>query len=294
MCFAHSKNVRVVLAGNFPVANLTNDAQRQAWQQDMVQRVQDLHADGINFDIEEPIAASSPEQKLLVTLVNDTRNALLAINQHYQVTFDVAWSPDCIDGRCYDVVALSKVTDFLAVMSYDERSQIFPPAPCVAGANSPYTNTVVGIGSYLLLNISASRLVLGQPWYGYDYPCETINPTTLVCTTKRVPFRGANCSDASGVEMSFAWIMKKLKSSTTGLRWDEKSKAPFFDYTGTDNKTHQVWFDNVQSLSLKYALVQTLQLRGVAFWTVDYLDYNGDDEGKAQAKAMWAAIDVHL
>ena len=59
------------------------------------------------------------------------------------MTFDVAWSPDCIDGRCYDVVTLSKSVDFLAVMTYDEMSQIFGPE-CTAYANSPFNMTKSG------------------------------------------------------------------------------------------------------------------------------------------------------
>jgi hypothetical protein len=61
-----------------------------------------------------------------------------------QVTFDVAWSPDCTDGRCYDVVQLSKSVDFFAVMAYDEMSQIFGPE-CTAYANSPFNKTKSGI-----------------------------------------------------------------------------------------------------------------------------------------------------
>lgn len=35
-----------------------------------------------------------------------------------QVTFDVAWSPKCIDKRCYDYAALANTTDFLFIMAY--------------------------------------------------------------------------------------------------------------------------------------------------------------------------------
>ena len=61
-----------------------------------------------------------------------------------QVTFDVAWSPDCIDGRCYDAVGLANACDFLVVMSYDEQSQI-TEGPCVAKANSPLEQTEGGM-----------------------------------------------------------------------------------------------------------------------------------------------------
>ena len=112
-----------------------------------------------------------------------------------QVTFDVAWSPNCTDGRCYDAVGLSRNTDFLVVMAYDERSQIYDS--CIASANSAGSTTASGVQSYLDLGIKAEKLVLGLPWYGYNYPC--INLTSDVCYIKPVPFRGASCSDAAGM-----------------------------------------------------------------------------------------------
>ena len=61
----------------------------------------------------------------------------------YQVTVDVAWSPDCIDSRCYDNKGLAENTDFLFVMAYDEQSQIFGDK-CIALANSDYNKTLQG------------------------------------------------------------------------------------------------------------------------------------------------------
>lgn len=77
------------------------------------------------------------ELKMFSYLVMDSSISFM------QVSFDVAWSPDCIDGRCYDAEALSKVVDFLVVMAYDEQSQI-KTADCVAKANSPLKQTKAG------------------------------------------------------------------------------------------------------------------------------------------------------
>ena len=58
------------------------------------------------------------------------------------MTFDIAWSPNCTDDRCYDAKALAEVTDFLVIMAYDEQSQIF--GPCIGMGNSPFNKTVSG------------------------------------------------------------------------------------------------------------------------------------------------------
>ena len=71
------------------------------------------------------------------------------------MSFDVAWSPDCIDGRCYDAKALSEVVDFLVIMAYDEQSQM-KTEDCIARANSPFNQTMHGkfsIPQLKMLNI---------------------------------------------------------------------------------------------------------------------------------------------
>lgn len=78
-------------------------------------------------------------------------NILIDSSIFFQVSFDVAWSPDCIDGRCYDAEALSKVVDFLVVMAYDEQSQI-KTADCVAKANSPLKQTKAGKACEFIFN----------------------------------------------------------------------------------------------------------------------------------------------
>lgn len=55
---------------------------------------------------------------------------------------DVAWSPACVDKRCYDYASLADIADFIFIMAYDERSQI--RGPCVAWANSALNVTESG------------------------------------------------------------------------------------------------------------------------------------------------------
>lgn len=81
-----------------------------------------------------------------------------------QVTFDVSWSPHCIAQRCYNYTAIADACDFLFVMSYDERS--LPWSKCIAGANSPYTQTLTGKNSQ---NDHLSVILLGYYFYNSKY-----------------------------------------------------------------------------------------------------------------------------
>lgn len=82
---------------------------------------------------------------------------------------------------------------------------MFWPAPCVASANSPLPLVVAGMANWTAppFSVPPSKLVLGVPWYGYAYECiDAPAPAEAVCEIRRVTWRGVNCSDAVGGEVS--------------------------------------------------------------------------------------------
>ncbi|XP_020310316.2 di-N-acetylchitobiase-like [Oncorhynchus kisutch] len=122
-------------------------ANRTAWITSKVDLAKRQFMDGINIDIEQEVADSSPEYYTMTALVKETTEAFHREIPGSQVSFDVAWSPKCIDGRCYDYAAIAESCDLLFVMSYDEQSQIW--GDCVAMANAPFnqTQSVAGLHS---------------------------------------------------------------------------------------------------------------------------------------------------
>jgi len=80
--------------------------------------------------------------------------SILLINKQchlLQLTVDVAWSPACIDKRCYDYTSLADIADFIFIMAYDERSQVF--GRCIAWANSPLNMTLWGTFLFVSFHI---------------------------------------------------------------------------------------------------------------------------------------------
>ena len=249
--------------------------------------MQSHFADGLNIDIEGVVQNGTDQPHQLSQLVQLTNTAFKSANPDYQVTFDVAWSPNCIDGRCYDYSTILSNVDFAVIMAYDERSQIF--GSCVASANSALSTTVVGLQGYLDLGIPADKLVLGLPWYGYDYPCLSLTDDS-VCTIPKVPFRGVNCSDAAGTQHPYNLIREQIRATTSFVQWNASLESPFFNYKERDGQYHQVWFDNTESLSLKYIYAAHVGLRGLAFWSIDFLDYNGSPHDDYLTQEMWDEI----
>jgi di-N-acetylchitobiase len=287
LCHAHRKNVRVVNIANFPVGNLTDSAARASWIAQQVAEVQRLYLDGINIDTEDAIDAGSPEVNALTQLVQETKEAFHSAINGSQVTFDIAWSPDGIDGRNYDAVGLSQAADFLFVMSYDEQSQIFT-GPCTARANAGYNKTVGGLEKFFALGISPSKLVLGVPWYGYNYPCINLTENNT-CYIASVPFRGVNCSDAAGKEYNYDDVLDYLQNSTTGRLWNEATLSPYFNFMVGD-EPHQMWYDDPESLLYKYQYAVRTKLRGVGMWNAIALDYSDTIAGAEQRAEMWGLL----
>eukprot|EP00061_Rhincodon_typus_P006687 g27607.t1 len=81
---------------------------------------------------------------------------------------------------------MAKSCDFLYVKAYDMQLEMWDE--CFAKANAPYHQTLSvqhqhfriistidtdrGLSNYIKLGVDPKKLILGLPWYGYDYPCE--------------------------------------------------------------------------------------------------------------------------
>eukprot|EP01119_Soliformovum_irregulare_P008570 TRINITY_DN21683_c0_g1_i1.p1 TRINITY_DN21683_c0_g1~~TRINITY_DN21683_c0_g1_i1.p1 ORF type:complete len:368 (-),score=51.46 TRINITY_DN21683_c0_g1_i1:45-1148(-) len=288
LCEAHKRHIKLVWEGLYSVNDLADENKRKLWVQQQVELVESTFADGVNVDFEDPVVKGSENEHHLNSLMRELWTAFQNLpGPKRQITFDVAWSPDCIDGRCYDYVALSKYTDFLVIMAYDMRSQIF--GPCVAGPNSAIGQVQHGILAFRKLGIPAQRLVLGLPWYGYDYTCTKVEGD--ICHIPEVPFRGVNCSDAAGVQHDFNIVMNTEWTRSNGSKWDELARSPYYNYIDSAGKHHQVWYDDPRSISLKVDLMRSLDLRGVAMWNADEVAYqSSDSRQKKLTREMWIAL----
>jgi len=340
---AHKHGVQVDVTAEYPFDKLADEEYKSRWARRLSEFVRLYDLDGVNFDPERPVARNDDATRnALTSLLRDARTALNGDNgdgdpnhhnsssKYYYISFDAAWSPRGIDGRYYDYSSIAQVVDAVFVMAYDMQSQIFDLERCVADANSPLPRVERGLTEFLrqvpALRADPSKLVLGVPWYGYDYPCTNANFTQTadivggggigenggrppVCTLEPVPFRGAPCSDAAGTEIGLTRILTELAplsiEGNATISFDDRSMTPYFTYKKIEQTPdnngiaapalyHQVWFDCPRSLALKYKLAKDMGLGGVGFWNVDELAYHDDDDDDDQdAKGNCTAISAY-
>ena len=116
--YAHNHGVKVVSVENIAKKHLLSRQYRRQWIKQVVKKGLENNLDGFNLDFEEPLANHSLVQAALTDLVRELSEATKASIANAQISIDVAWSPACIDQRCYDYKSIAKVVDFLFGKKY--------------------------------------------------------------------------------------------------------------------------------------------------------------------------------
>lgn len=110
-------------------------------------------------------------------------------------------------------------------------------------------NKVREVVEYALTKIPSEKIHLGIPNYGYDWTQPFIKGVSKAVTIGNV----------QAVQIAIA--------QGSSILFDETSQSPYFTYI-LDGKNHEVWFEDVRSLSAKFGLVKEYQLRGMSYWQI--------------------------
>lgn len=266
---AHSNGVRVVLVGilfnSDAIATLLNSStRRQNLIDNLVNTVQDAGADGVNIDFE---GMPDGQQSNFVTFMSDLTNAFHSEIPGSQVTVDmpaVNWS------NRFNVSGLANACDGLMIMGYDyhwSTSTTTGPVAPLTGSGYNVTSTI----NYYLSNTgyNRSKLILGVPYYGIQWPAESSSP---------------GAATTGGGTAKFYSAAEGLAASYGKLRYTSAGDIPWYRYENSTNWT-QGWYDDSLSLSLKYELALQEDIQGIGIWALGY-DGNRPE--------LWQALQEHF
>lgn len=258
---AHAANDRVVLTatcfGQRVLDQLTSDPNAPAkLGAALVQLVSAKNLDGVNFDFE---GQGARDQRGLDNLIGQVTAQLRAANPHWQITMSTYASSAGDPNGFYDIAGLNQIVDGFFVMAYDMDSPSSPsPTAPLAG---PGNNDNVDLAEYASI-VPRSKLILGVPYYGYDWP--TSGPDAGAAAT------------GPAAPVTYAQV-----AATRGPSyWDQTSQTPWTAYQ-SGSQWHQVYFDDPTSLALKARLANADHIAGVGVWA---LGMDGNDP------AMLAAL----
>ena len=259
VAWAHSNDVKVVLTATlFGSANnaklLTNAASCSNLINQLMAAVSN-RGDGVNIDFE---SVGSSQKAQLTTFMSN-----LAVRFHRDIPgSEISIALPAIDwGGAYDAGAYDNFLDYAIIMGYDyhwrSSTDAGPVAPLAASATWGSTlNVTYSITNYLGKGLRASKLLLANPYYGYDWPT----------TSAGVP------SATAGTGSAVLYSSAKNNAVTYGRQWNSAGSAPYYVYTNGSAVIHQCWYDDVTSLGLKYDLVLSKDIGGVGIWALGYDD----------------------
>lgn len=147
-------------------------------------------------------------------------------------------------GRWYeahDYKTHGEIVDFVVIMTYEWGYSGGP-----AMAVSPI-GPVRDVLEYAISDIPASKIMMGQNLYGYDWT---------------LPFVEGSQAKALSPQ---AAIELAAENNVT-ISYDQKAQAPYFKYTDQEGKLHEVWFEDARSIQAKFLLIKELNIRGISYW----------------------------
>lgn len=146
--------------------------------------------------------------------------------------------------EAHDYAALGRAANGVLLMTYEWGYTAGPP---MAVAPLDKVRQVV---DYALTEISAEKLFLGVPVYGYDWP---------------LPFREGV---TRGESISPQEALALARRHGAEIRYDETAQAPWFRYTAAEGREHEVWFEDARSSYAKFRLAAEKGLQGVGLWNL--------------------------
>lgn len=144
----------------------------------------------------------------------------------------------------HDYAKVGAAVDAVLLMTYEWGYTYGPP---MAVAPLPNVRAVL---DYAVTEIPPTKILLGVPNYGYDWPLPFIQGTT----------RARSISNEEAVRLAIRYGV--------AIQYDETAQSPFFHYTDDSGIVHEVWFEDARSMDAKLRLIAEYGFKGAGFWNL--------------------------
>jgi spore germination protein len=198
---------------------------------------------GIDIDYEE---LHSGDRQVFTQFITELSAALHAHGKVLSVAvFGQTAAPASDDPDFYqDYAALGKVADQIRIMGYNEHWANSAP-----GATAPI-GWVRSVLRYATSQMPASKVVLGVPLFGFDWP-----------------------AGQPGTNVTYPQAVALARQHHAAVKYDQASQAPYFSYTAS-GRTHTVWYEDAASSKAKFEAARSAGAAGVYLWM-----YGPEDPG---------------
>lgn len=229
--------------------------------------------DGVNIDFEY-IPSNNHLRQRFSDFFERYSQKLRQGSKNPYITVSVLASSERFN-KIYDIWRLAKTADAIFMMAYDfyyPGSQSVGPSAPLSGYNNglgPFWYDVSTAVSDFLKVAPADKIILGVPYYGWNYPTASAAPNG-----ERTSWLRAFATTNEKVENN------KLLSVTPIGGWDSQAQVAWRGYWD-GNSWHVVYMEDERSLSAKYDLITGRNLKGVGIWALGF---------DADSDSLWSLL----
>ncbi len=281
---AHTNGARVVLTvtqmdNSTIVAFLSDPSAQKKAIDNIVSLVAERGIDGVNIDFEY-VGDTNPDTKNKFSqFVSNLSNAVHSKLDGSYVTVSV-YASSARSEKLYDIAELSRTTDGIFMMAYDFATtgsdNAMPTAPLYGYKEGKYWYDISTAVTDFLSKMPKEKLILGLPWYGYNYPVTTpaIKAQKDYGYYSYYWYRGRRYKTFIGRPGAYAATYATAKNVTPDMQgWDDTAQVGWQAYKGDDG-WRMIFLDDARSLSVKYDFAKAKGLGGVGMWALGFDDGN--------------------
>lgn len=276
---AHNHGTRVVLTvtqmDNDTIdAFLSSNDAKQLAVREIIDEVKDRGIDGVNVDFEYVGNPGAEKRESYTDFIAVLSREMKRELPNSRLSISV-YALSVRDKKLYDIKELAQYVDRVFMMAYDfavtGAENAMPTAPLYGKKQGKYYYDVATAVADFTAKMPAEKLILGVPYYGYNYLVVT---PKVKAATRSASWRGRPAAQ------TYAYIQDNLLANKTG--WDNEGqvgwKAYYVPETGT---WRMVFIEDVRSLGIKYDFAKSKNLAGVGMWAL------GMDHGKTE---LWSLL----
>ncbi len=218
-------------------AVLASAAARQRTIAGVIAVIDRFGYDGIDIDFEH---AKTATRDAFSAFMEDMSAAVRARGKVFSVTMP-GKRADTPSWAGYDYVRVAAVADRVKLMCYGYSG----PWSTQPGPICP-TTWIERVMNYAVTTMPASKIQIGIPFYGYDWPAN------------------------GGTVRSVTWAtaQAKLARSAAGMRFDATLGETTFSYTDDAGVSHTVWFQDARAIAAKAEMARQYGAAGISIWAL--------------------------
>ena len=147
--------------------------------------------------------------------------------------------------EAHDYEAHGRIVDFVVLMTYEWGWRKGPPQ-----AISPL-NQIKRVLDYAVTVIPREKIFMGFQIYARDW---------------LLPFAWGQEAETFSVQEAVSRAVRYGAS----IQYNTIAQSPFFRYTDSQGRAHEVWFEDARSAQAKFDAVKSYNLKGISYWALGY------------------------